>query len=91
MGQPFGVTEEEYRNLQIEVLAQQKYAGEALKVLFDSAERGQNLKLGRQRTRALAGFVVQLTEQNTHLANLAETAAQALEAKESKKKKLWRV
>jgi len=100
MDQPTDLTPDEYlaslspeeqEKLNLEVMAEQKRAGEAIEKMFKQAERGQALKLNVLHTRALAGFVYQLTEQNTHLANLAEVAAQALEESEKKKKKgLWR-
>ena len=97
MDQPSEVAAEEYlatltpeqmEALNLEMMTERKRAGEALNQLYDVAQRGQALKLNVLKTRALAGFVWQLTEQNTHMGNLLDNAAQALEAKE-KKKKLW--
>ena len=85
------MSEEELAALNLEVLAERKRAGEALNELMDRAQRGQALKLNMLKTRALAGFVWQLTQQNTHMGNLLDTAADALEVDEKKeKRKLWK-
>jgi len=82
------LSKEELDALNLEAMAERRRAGEAMDKMFEQAKRGQALKLNVLLTRALAGFVWQLTEQNTHMGNLLDNAAEALEAKE-KKKKLW--
>ena len=85
------MSEEELAALNLEVLAERKRASEALDKLFEQAKRGQAIKLNTLLTRALAGFVWQLTEQNTHMGNLLDKAAEALDTTETKKKrKLWK-
>lgn len=85
------LSEDELQRLNLEVLAEQKRAKEALDLLFDKAKRNQPLKLGAPRTRALAGLVWSITQQNNQLAELTDRAAQALEAQEKQpKNRLWR-
>ena len=83
------LSQEEMESLNLQVLAEAERAKQALDKLFAQAEKGQALKLNVLETRSFAGWVWQLTMQNTELANLADHAADALEAKE-KKKRIWR-
>jgi len=84
------MTEEDMEALNLEAMAERRRASEAIDKLMEQAKRGQAVKLNVLLTRALAGFVWQLTEQNTHMGTLLDQAAEALdESEKKKKKKLW--
>jgi len=85
------MTEEQLEALNLEVMNERRRASEAMDKLFEQAKRGQATKLNVLHTRALAGFIWQLTQQNTHMGNLLDKAAEALDVDEKKKKrKLWK-